>query len=103
MNLKSILVAGALTVCASIAHAADYEVIIKGFAYEPAVLTIAAGDTVTFVNQDNAPHTATDKAGAFDTGRLTRGGEASLTFNGAGTYDYFCALHPNMTAQIVVE
>jgi len=103
MTIKSIIIAGALSLCATIASAADHVVTIQGFAFEPANLTIAAGDSVTFVNADNAPHTATANNGAFDTGRLANGGEAKLTFSSAGTYDYFCAIHPNMTANIVVQ
>ncbi len=63
MTFQSIIAAGVLLVSATIANAEDHTVMIQGFAFEPANLTIAAGDTVTFVNQDNAPHTATDKAG----------------------------------------
>lgn len=103
MTFKSVIIAATMVVSATVANAADHVVNIKGFAFEPAILTIAAGDSVTFINQDNAPHTATDKAGAFDTGRLSNGQQSTLTFGGPGSFDYFCAVHPNMTAQIVVE
>ncbi|MCK0096999.1 cupredoxin family copper-binding protein [Yoonia sp. F2084L] len=103
MTIKSLLIAGALLVSATVANAADHVVTIKGFAFEPAVLTIAAGDSVTFVNEDGAPHTATANNGAFDTGNLGRGDQSKLTFSAAGTFDYFCSVHPNMTAQIVVQ
>lgn len=103
MTFKSLIIAGALSVCATIASAADHVVTIKGFAFEPANLTIAAGDSVTFINEDNAPHTATANNGAFDTGRLGNGGQSKLTFTSAGAFDYFCAVHPNMTASIVVQ
>ncbi len=103
MYFKSILTAGALLVSATMAQAADHVVTITGFAFEPANLTIAAGDSVTFVNRDNAPHTATASNGAFDTGRLSNNGQTALTFSSAGTFDYFCEFHPGMTAQIVVQ
>ncbi|MEO1639655.1 MAG: cupredoxin family copper-binding protein [Pseudomonadota bacterium] len=103
MTLKTLIAATAMTLSASVAFAETHIVNIQGFAFEPATLTIAAGDTVTFVNQDGAPHTATANNGSFDTGRLSRGQEASLTFNSAGTYDYFCEVHPNMTATLIVE
>lgn len=80
-----------------------HTVVISGFAFEPASLTIAAGDAVVFVNEDGAPHTATSTQDLFDTGRLSRGQEATLTFPGAGTFDYFCAIHPSMTGQITVQ
>lgn len=84
-------------------HGATHNVTIKGMAFEPAVLTITPGDTVVFTNEDGAPHTATSTSGAFDTGRLNRGQQAALSFGEAGTYDYFCEVHPRMTGQIIVE
>ncbi len=103
MTFQSIIAAGVLLVSATVANAEDHTVVIQGFAFESAMLTIAVGDTVTFVNQDNAPHTATDKAGTFDTGRLGNGDQSTVAFADQGTFDYFCAIHPNMTAQIVVQ
>lgn len=102
MTLKTLLTSSALIVSAAMAHAADHTVTITDFAFQPASLTIAAGDTVTFVNKDGAPHTATQKGG-FDTGRLKRNQEAALSFNTAGTFDYFCNFHRKMTGQIVVK
>lgn len=84
-------------------HATTHTVLIKGFAFEPANLTINAGDTVVFVNEDNAPHTATADNGTFDTGRLGRGSSAGLTFQNAGTFGYFCAVHPSMKGSITVS
>ena len=62
----------------------------------------AAGDTVTFTNQDSAPHTATSDAGAFDTGRLNKGASSSLTFGGKGDFAYHCNIHRSMKAVIHV-
>lgn len=103
MTLKSLLIAGALFASTSIAYAEDHVVTISGFAFEAANLSIAAGDTVTFVNKDSAPHTATQKGGGFDTGRLARNAENTVTFDTAGTFDYFCAYHPGMKGQITVQ
>ncbi|MBV2359006.1 cupredoxin family copper-binding protein [Thalassococcus sp. CAU 1522] len=80
-------------------HAAA-TVTISGFAFQPAMLTIEVGTSVTFVNADSAPHTATGQG--FDTGRLGRGDEATLTFAQPGTYDYVCRFHPAMTGRITV-
>lgn len=85
------------------AYAADHTVTIQNFAFEPANLTIAAGDTVTFVNTDSAPHTATADDGAFDTKRLSKGKSAKFTFSNSATYSYFCSLHPKMKASITVK
>lgn len=84
------------------ARAASHQVTIEGFAFSPAALTIAAGDTVVFANADSAPHTATDANGAFDTGRLNRGESVALTFSAPGTYSYFCMFHRRMTGTITV-
>ena len=91
-----------LPLLATQARAATHEVTIQNFAFEPADLTIAAGDTVVFTNADGAPHTATADNGSFDTGRLSRNQSAELTFSAAGSFSYFCAFHPNMKGTITV-
>jgi len=83
--------------------AADHTVTIAGFAFSPSSLSIAAGDTVTWVNTDGATHTATDDGSAWDTGFL--GGSVSsspITFSTAGDFSYHCAIHTFMTASIQV-
>ncbi|MEL6920222.1 MAG: cupredoxin family copper-binding protein [Pseudomonadota bacterium] len=87
---------------AAFADGHAHTVTISGFAFEPASLTVNAGDTITFVNEDGAPHTAT-AAGVFDTGRLGNGASAAITVSDAGTYDYICSFHPNMRGSIIVE
>ena len=90
-------------VLATTARAATHQVTIINMAFQPANLTIAAGDTVVFANQDNAPHTATDDAGAFDTGRLTGGTSAQLTFAAAGQFAYHCDIHRMMKGTITIS
>lgn len=90
------------TTARAASHAASHDVQIANFAFSPANLTISAGDSVTFTNADSAPHTATADNGSFDTGRLSGGQSATLTFSAAGTYSYFCAVHPNMKGVITV-
>ena len=75
---------------------------IVDFAFNPASVEVTEGTTVTWTNQDSAPHTATGDNGEFDTGQLAQGGSASVTFDTAGTYAYHCAVHPDMVASIVV-
>ena len=87
---------------AAASHAITHTVTIKDFAFSPAELTISAGDTVMFMNEDSAPHTATADGGAFDTGRLSRGQSAGLTFPSAGSFPYSCTIHPRMKALITV-
>ncbi len=77
-------------------------VMIKNFAFSPSSLTIPVGATVTWKNDDVAAHTATSTSPAFDSGNLDNGQHFSFTFLKAGTYQYVCSYHPNMTGQIVV-
>jgi plastocyanin len=69
--------------------------------YSPRSRTIGVGSTVSWVNTGQLPHTVT-AAGQFDSGLLMSGDAWSRTFNSAGTFDYICTLHPEMTATIVV-
>ena len=78
-------------------HATTHTITIKDFAFNPADLTVKAGDTVTFINEDGAPHT-----GGFDTGNLSTGQSAAFKFSTAGTFSYFCAVHPSMKGSITV-
>ncbi|MEM9603446.1 MAG: cupredoxin family copper-binding protein [Pseudomonadota bacterium] len=77
-------------------------VAISNFAYVPAQLTVSAGDTVVFVNEDGAPHSATATDGSFDTGVFAGGESGAITVGSAGTYAYFCSVHPNMKGTLVV-
>ena len=80
-------------------------VIIQNFAFNPPNIVVPPGTTVTWVNADRAPHTvtATDPAGAFDSGTLQPGQSFSVTFTQPGTtYAYYCAIHPSMTGTVTV-
>jgi plastocyanin len=77
---------------------------IKGFAFSPATITAKVGDVVTWTNNDSAGHTATLKDDAScTTPTIAAGSTGSMKFTAAGTYDYFCKIHPNMTGQITVS
>ena len=76
---------------------------IQDFYFSPAPITVEPGTTVTWVNQGQAPHTVTHTGGAFDSGTLQPGESYSYTFNQAGTYAYYCQIHPDMTGTIVVS
>ena len=75
---------------------------IKGHKFRPATLEMKAGDRVQFVNLDSAPHTATANGGAFDTGRLKKGQDATIQMS-AGEHSYFCAVHPRMKGKIIAS
>jgi hypothetical protein len=72
------------------------------FFFSPPSVTIAVGDTVTWHNSGQAPHTATANDGSFDTGTINAGGSGSHTFNSAGTFSYICTIHPNMHGTVRV-
>ncbi|HET7094553.1 MAG TPA: cupredoxin domain-containing protein [Thermomicrobiales bacterium] len=79
------------------------DVAIRDFAFDPASLEIAVGATVTWRNDGAAPHTATAADGAFDTGQIDPGQQATATFDQPGSFAYRCAFHPNMEGTIVVR
>ncbi|MGN9756602.1 plastocyanin/azurin family copper-binding protein [Streptomyces sp. SD31] len=104
-SVLSVLVGLLLVVPAGRASAATYRVAMSGYAFSPATLTVTAGSTVTWTNQDTAPHDAktTSAPAAFHSPMLNKGGSWSFTFTTPGTYAYYCTVHPNMTARIVVQ
>ena len=80
------------------------KVVIKGFDYLPPNVSVKAGSKLTFVNEDSAKHTATDKAtDAFDTGNLDKGQRKSVTLAKPGTYSYICEFHVFMKGKVTVE
>jgi len=92
-----------LTVAKGHALAADAEIKIANFTFDPPVLTVKAGATVTWVNSDDIPHLVAEKDGKFRSSALDTEEKFSQTFKTPGTVDYFCVLHPHMTGKIVVE
>ena len=79
------------------------EVRISGFVFTPERLEIFEGDTVIWINDDVAPHTATAVDGDWDTGRLRKGQQASHTFEATNEFEYFCVYHPHMKARVIVR
>jgi plastocyanin len=75
---------------------------IVEFTYQPDPVTIEAGGKVTWINRDSAPHTATADDGPFDTGTLEEGKLGSESFKDAGSYPYFCEIHPDMRGTVEV-
>ena len=78
---------------------------IKGFVYIPETVTIPAGASVAWTNEDNAPHTATgigDAISALDSGAIVFGQTFVQKFDVPGTYPYYCVYHPNMLGTVVV-
>lgn len=82
--------------------AGDPAVSIVDFHFSPATTTIHVGDTITWTNTGKQPHSATADNHSFDTGILHAGQSGSHTFTSAGTFTYFCVVHPFMKGTIVV-
>jgi plastocyanin len=76
---------------------------MAGRSFSPTTVTIAAGGSVTFRNDDDDEHTVTSTDGAFESGTLGSGGSYKRTFASAGTFDYLCAFHSDMTGTVVVK
>jgi amicyanin len=96
------LLAG-VAVMAAPAGAQDKEVKIDNFTFAPQSVAIKAGTTVTWINEDDIPHAIAATGKAFRSKVLDTDDKYSFTFTTAGTYEYFCSLHPHMTGTIVVE
>jgi plastocyanin len=81
------------------------EVKIDNFSFGPVTLTVPVGTTVTWINRDDIPHTvvSTDDSKTFKSKVLDTDEKFSFTFSKAGTYPYFCSIHPKMTAKVIVQ
>ena len=101
--LAVILLGAPRAVAAQPAPAAAAEVEIDQFAFVPQRITVKAGTTVTWINEDDAPHTITSSSKLFKSKALDTEDKFAFTFTTPGTYAYFCSLHPHMTGVIVVE
>src|SRR5215469_1542530 len=81
------------------------EVKIDNFSFGPPTVTVSVGGTVTWTNRDDIPHTVTssDDPKVFKSKVLDTDEKFSFTFTKAGTYPYFCSIHPKMTAKVIVQ
>jgi plastocyanin len=87
---------------ATVTTAASTGVTIKNFKFAPSTSSVHVGDTITWTNQDIAPHTATASNGSWDTGTINKGKTGSHTFTTAGTFPYICSIHPSMKGTVTV-
>jgi amicyanin len=76
---------------------------IDNFSFTPQTLTISVGTTVTWTNRDDIPHTAVSTEGVFKSKVIDTDEKFSYTFTKAGTYSYYCTIHPKMTGKVVVQ
>ena len=78
-----------------------YNITLQNFSFNPSELNIKKGDTVTWTNQDSAPHTIL--ANSFQSNTLSKGQNFSFTFNASGAFEYICSIHPSMKGKIIVQ
>jgi plastocyanin len=90
-------------VAAVTAAASPATVDIDNFAFTPAALTVTAGTTVTWKNEDDSPHRIGDKNGTFKSAALDTDDTFSHTFAAPGEYPYICTIHPYMVGKIIVK
>ena len=76
---------------------------ISNFTFVPGTLTVSAGTTVTWTNNDSTAHIVASDTGVFVSGNLSQNAVFSYTFNNAGTYPYHCSIHTYMTGTIIVK
>ena len=79
------------------------QIVIQNFAFAPSEITVEPGTKVTWVNKDDAPHTATSVDNKFNSGGLDTNDTYSFVFKDKGDYQYYCTLHPQMKAIIKVK
>ena len=79
------------------------EIKIDNFTFGPAEVKVPVGTAVTWVNRDDIPHTVVNTDKAFKSKVLDTDEKYSFTFTQAGTYPYFCSIHPKMTGKVIVE
>ena len=76
---------------------------IDNFSFSPATITVSAGTTVRWTNRDDIPHTVVSEDKTFKSKVLDTDDQFTYTFTKPGTYDYFCSIHPKMTAKVVAQ
>lgn len=83
--------------------AANAEIKIDNFVFGPQTVTVPVGATVTWTNKDDIPHTTVSTDGVFKSKVMDTDEKFSYTFTKAGTYSYYCSVHPKMTGKVVVQ
>jgi plastocyanin len=97
------LVAPFLSANPAFATGQTVTITIDNFTFKPERTTVTPGTTVTWVNNDDIPHTIVETKKSFRSKPLDTENSFSFIFMDAGDYDYFCSLHPHMTGKVVVK
>ena len=88
---------------AATAPSTFHAVLIKDFKYQPSILTVKVGDAIEWKNSDIFPHTVTAVDKSFDSAAISPGHSWKFIVRTGRNVDYFCALHPNMRAKLIVQ
>lgn len=102
MKPRWLLALPAIAAAAVSLGASPSAVTVEGMQFQPASVTVARGETVTWTNRDAVPHTAT-AAGKFDSGNIAPGKSFSRRMEQAGEFDYVCTYHPGMKGKVIVR
>ena len=100
--LSVVIGLASLGVGSAAVRAKTVEVTIEHFAFTPANVAVAAGDTIVFVNNDIVPHTATATDNSWTTGEIAHGASARVTLPQKAGADFFCELHPVMKGHLTI-
>lgn len=115
VTTRTLGIVGALVCAVALASCADSEatpdrppakahtVIMEGMVFQPNVITVAAGDTIVWVNKDLVPHSATSRTAGFDSKVIQFNGSWRTRVERTGDFDYVCSFHPMMTAKLHVR
>jgi amicyanin len=103
LNAAALAGAGAVLTTAAVAAPTGPTVSIDNFTFSPPTITVGVGSTVTWVNQDDIPHTVVSTDKAFKSHVMDTDEKFSFTFTRPGEYAYFCSLHPHMVGKVVVK
>jgi plastocyanin len=79
------------------------EIRVDNFTFGPETLTVPANSTVTWINKDDVPHVIASNEGLFKSKALDTDDKFAYTFTKAGTYSYYCSIHPKMVGKIIVQ
>jgi amicyanin len=97
------IVGAMLALASARAQDANAVITIDNFTFAPPELNVTVGTTVKWVNHDDIPHTVVEKNTTFRSKALDTDDSYSFTFKTAGTFDYFCGLHPHMVGKVIVK
>ena len=102
-SVSTTTTSGSVSTTTTAGAAGGGQVVMKGFAFSPGSITIKAGESVTWTNQDGTTHTVTADNGEFNSSNIASGATFTFKFDKAGTYPFHCSIHPSMKGTVIVQ